>query len=149
MPSGIHQEIINLPIDVVWSFVKDMDNWAPLVPGYIQHEKLSESLSTWEFKSDIGILKKKVSLLVEIKEWKAPTRVSFDLTGVSDKYAGGGYFEAEAMGKNTTKITGFLDVTASGAMGKMVNSLLKTTIPKSAEEMGTSMAARLKETYKN
>jgi len=148
MPSGMHQEMINLPIEVVWGFVKDMDNWAPLVPGYIQHEKLSESLSTWEFKSDIGILKKKVSLLVEIKEWKVPTRVSFDLTGVSDKYAGGGYFEAEALGKNSTKMTGFLDVTASGAMGGMVNSLLKTAIPKAAEEMGAAIASRLKELHK-
>lgn len=145
MPSGMHQEIINVPIDVIWGFVKDMDNWAPLVPGYIQHEKLSESQSTWEFKSDMGIMKKKVSLLVEIKEWKEPTRVSFDLTGLSDKYAGGGYFEVEALGNNKTKMTGFLDVNASGAMGKMVNSILKNTIPKAAEEMGAAIGLRLTE----
>ena len=149
MPSGMHQEIINLPIDVIWGFVKDMDNWAPLVPGYIQHEKLSESLSTWEFKSDIGIMKKKVSLLVEIKEWNEPTRVSFDLTGVSDKYSGGGYFEAEAIGKHKTKMTGFLDVHASGAMGGMVNSILKTAIPKAAEEMGAAIGLSLTQLNNN
>ena len=41
MPSGMHQVELAFPNDVVWNFVKDMNNWAPLVPNYIHHEKLN------------------------------------------------------------------------------------------------------------
>jgi carbon monoxide dehydrogenase subunit G len=143
MPSGMHQVELQLPIGVIWDFVKDMDNWAPLVPGYINHEKLNSRQSTWEFKGDIGILKKKVSLLIDIKEWSPPNKVSFDLK--AEKYTGEGYFEARAINHNKTKLIGFLDVTAVGAMETMKNSLLKTAIPKSAEEMAIAISSKLEE----
>lgn len=145
MPSGKHQVVLDLPIEVVWGFVKDMENWAPLVPGYIHHEKLDDHRSTWEFKSDIGIMKKKVKLLVEITEWNEPTRVSFTLKGIKEKYSGRGYFEAEAQSANKTKMTGFLDVSASGATAPMVNSVLKNSIPKQAEEMALAISTKLEE----
>lgn len=145
MPSGIHQVVLELPIGVIWNFVKDMDNWAPLVPGYVYHEKLNNRQSTWEFKGDIGILKKKVSLLIDIKEWIEPNKVSFDLQG--EKYSGEGYFEVRAINLNNTRLTGFLEVNAFGAMESMKNSLLKTAIPKSAEEMALAISTKLMEIH--
>jgi carbon monoxide dehydrogenase subunit G len=145
MPSGMHQVEVHLPIEEVWNFVKDMDNWAPLVPGYIDHKKLSERQSTWEFKSDVGIMKKKVSLFIDIKEWMEPTRVTFDLTGINEKFTGSGYFKAESVGLNKTKMTGYLDIVAGGAMGSIVNNILKTTIPKTAEEMALAISSKLEE----
>jgi carbon monoxide dehydrogenase subunit G len=145
MPSGMHQVELELPITVIWNFVKDMDNWAPLVPGYVNHEKLNNRQSTWEFKGDIGILKKKVSLMIDIKEWIPPHKVSFDLK--AEKYTGEGYFEAEAINKNKTKLIGYLDVTAIGAMEGMKNSLLKNAIPKSAEEMALAISSKLVEQH--
>ena len=141
MPSGMHQVELELPITVIWNFVKDMDNWAPLVPGYVNHEKLNNHQSTWEFKGDIGILKKTVSLMIDIKEWIPPHRVSFDLK--AEKYTGEGYFEAKAINTNKTKLIGYLDVTAVGAMEGMKNSLLKNAIPKSAEEMAEAISSKL------
>ena len=38
MPSGTHVTELDIPIDKVWDFVSDMNRWAPLVPGYIEHE---------------------------------------------------------------------------------------------------------------
>jgi carbon monoxide dehydrogenase subunit G len=143
MPSGMHQIELKLPIDVIWNFVKDMDNWAPLVPGYVYHEKLNNRQSTWEFKGDVGILKKKVSLLIDIKEWIEPNKVSFDLQG--EKYAGEGYFEVKAININNTRLTGFLEITAIGAMESMKNSLLKTALPKSAEEIALAISSKLME----
>jgi carbon monoxide dehydrogenase subunit G len=145
MPSGMHQVELELPITVIWNFVKDMDNWAPLVPGYVNHEKLNNRQSTWEFKGDIGILKKKVSLMIDIKEWIPPHRVSFDLK--AEKYTGEGYFEAESINRNKTKLIGYLDVTAIGAMEGMKNSLLKNAIPKSAEEMALAISSKLVEQH--
>ncbi|WP_442599751.1 CoxG family protein [Neobacillus sp. D3-1R] len=145
MPSGIHHIEINLPIEDIWNFVKDMDNWAPLVPGYIQHEKLNEKQSTWEFKSDIGIMKKKVSLMITINEWIEPTKVIFQLTGINEKFRGNGYFTAEPLSSEKTKMTGFLDIHAEGAMGGMVNNILKTVVPKTAEELAEAISLKLEE----
>jgi carbon monoxide dehydrogenase subunit G len=145
MPSGRHQVDVQLSIKEVWNFVRDMDNWAPLVPGYIGHKKISESQSTWEFKSNVGIMKKKVSLMIEIQEWKEPSKVTFHLTGINEKFTGWGYFEAEAVSHNLTSMTGYLDIMAEGAMASIVNNRLKTTIPKTAEEMSMAIFEKLDE----
>ena len=144
MPSGLHQVVLDLPIEVVWNFVKDMDHWAPLVPGYIQHEKISERQSTWEFYGDLGFMKKKVRLMVTIKEWVEPTKVTFDLKGLNENFAGNGYFEAEEIGDSRTRVTGFLNIEAEGIMAKMVNSVLKTSIPSMAQELTDAIAAKMK-----
>ncbi|NRD78635.1 SRPBCC family protein [Bacillus sp. BRMEA1] len=143
MPSGMHQVVLEFPIGVIWDFVKEMDNWAPLVPGYIQHEKINHHQSTWEFAGDMGIFKKKVNLLIDIKEWQPPTKVSFELNG--EKYSGEGYFEALVINRNKTRLTGFLEVNANGKMEAMKNSFLKKAIPKSAEEMALAITAKIEE----
>jgi carbon monoxide dehydrogenase subunit G len=145
MPSGIHQVEVQLPIENVWDFVKDMDNWAPLVPGYLNHQKFNEKRSTWEFKSDIGIMKKKVSLMIDIIEWNEPNLVTFNLKGINEKFTGHGYFKAEEVGAHVTCMTGYLEIVAEGAMGSIVNNILKTSIPKTAEDMAQAISGRLEE----
>ncbi|WP_066317625.1 CoxG family protein [Bacillus sp. FJAT-29814] len=149
MPSGIHQVELDVPIDVIWGFVKDMDNWAPLVPNYIQHEKLSESQSSWEFKTDIGILKKKISLFIDIVEWSEPTKVCFTLTGKSERYSGEGFFEAKPLNTNKTRLTGFLNVNVHGKMAAPLNSKLETQLPESVKEMANAISLKLEELVGN
>ena len=82
--------------------------------------------------------------MVTIKEWIEPTKVSFTLKGLNEEFSGNGYFQAEALDKNKTKITGYLEILAEGAMGKVVNKILKTSIPKTAQEMTVAIAAKFK-----
>lgn len=145
MPSGMHQVEVNIPINQVWNFVSNMENWAPLIPGYIQHRKYTNRQSSWEFYSKIGFIKKKISLMIMIKEWMAPTKVTFTLKGINEKLSGGGYFLAEAIDQNKTRITGFLEMTGGGAMGPMANALLKSQLPKVTEQMVTSIAEKLEQ----
>jgi carbon monoxide dehydrogenase subunit G len=145
MPSGTHQVEVSVPVTKVWNFVSKIDNWAPLIPGYIQHRKYTNRQSSWDFYSKIGFIKKKISLMVTIKEWMVPTKVTFTLKGVNEKLSGEGYFLAEAIDQNKTRITGFLDMTGSGAMGPMVNALLKSQLPKVTEQMVTAIAVKLEE----
>ena len=65
--------------------------------------------------------------------------------GLSDNFKGGGYFQAEAIDENNTAMTGNLDITAGGAMGPMVNSILKNFVPKTAEELTVAVANKIKE----
>lgn len=145
MPAGTHS--INLPLNIntIWEFVQDMNNWAPLVPGYIDHEIISDNESTWSFKGDLGFMKKTVKLKVDIKEWNEPSEVIFDLTGMSDNFKGGGYFKATPVSENETTMTGNLDITAGGMMGAMINQILVKFVPQTAEELTEAIVAKLKE----
>ncbi len=81
-----------LSVDTIWDFVKEMDNWAPLLTGYQAHEKQSDTDSLWTVKGDVGVLARIVKLKVHITEWNGPERVSFDLEGVNEPLNGQGVF---------------------------------------------------------
>lgn len=143
MPVGMHEITISVPISEVWDFVKDMDNWAPLLPGYISHEKITEHQSNWTFRETVGILKKKISLQVTIREWIEPSRVSFELKGINENLNGNGYFTAEALEQNRTKMTGYLEMNAEGTLAPVLNAVMKTSLPKSGEELTRAIAKKL------
>lgn len=84
-----------LPLETIWDFVKEMDNWAPFVTGYQSHEKQSETDSLWTLKGDVGALARVVKFQVHITEWNGPSRVSFDLKGLNEPLEGGGSFHME------------------------------------------------------
>ena len=147
MPAGTYETELDVSIADIWDFVSDMDKWAPLVPGYIEHEIISDERSTWTFKGDIGIMQKTVKLQIDITEWREPTLVTFDLTGLNENFAGNGYFEAEAIDDNRTKMTGNLDITAKGMMGPMINAILKNFVPKTAEDLTIAIADKIKEIH--
>ena len=149
MPSEIQHVELDIPIEVIWDFIRDDNNWAPLVPGYIQHEKVNDRQISWEFKSDLGIMKKKVTLLIDIKEWNEPSKVSFELRRKNEKYLGEGYFEAKALNKNKTRLTGFLDINATGPMGALANTLFSKAVNLSDEEVAAAIFYKLEEFSNN
>lgn len=143
MPSGKHQVEVNQSIESVWKFVSDINNWAPLVPGYMEHEIISEKQLTWKFVSDIGIMKRTLHMKVDIIEWEEPTKVTFLLQGINEKFDGNGYFEAHKLNQNKTTITGFLDITAQGMLGPAINPVLHRIIPETAKDLTDAIAIHL------
>jgi carbon monoxide dehydrogenase subunit G len=87
-----------VPIDAVWDFVQEMDNWGRFVTGYQKHEKHDDKRSTWTLKGDVGVLSRTLTFRVEIVEWSGPNRVSFTLTGVNEPMQGEGSFTMQALG---------------------------------------------------
>lgn len=145
MSSHQHEITVYAPLETVWEFVRSIDNWAPLVPGYIEHEMLNETESTWKFKSEMGIVKKKIHLKVEITQWIESEKVIFQLTGINEKITGHGYFKAIKLTNHQTKMIGFLDLTAEGALAKVVKPLLKASIPEFTEELTTAVSQKIAE----
>ncbi|EKN68775.1 hypothetical protein BABA_12001 [Neobacillus bataviensis LMG 21833] len=145
MPSELQQVELDIPIEVIWDFIRDENNWAPLVPGYIQHEKINDRQISWEFKSDLVVMKKKVTLVIDIKEWNEPSKVSFELKRKNEKYIGEGYFEAKAINRNKTRITGFLEINATGPMGTLANTLFKKAIQITDEEVAVAISSKLED----
>jgi carbon monoxide dehydrogenase subunit G len=81
-----------LPLETVWEFVQEMDNWATFVRGYQSHEKQGEKDSIWLLKGDVGVLARTVKFKVHIDEWAPPARVVFSLEGVNEPMKGSGTF---------------------------------------------------------
>ncbi len=85
-----------LPIETIWDFVSEMDNWASFVAGYQQHEKQSASESIWTLKGDVGVLTRTLTFRVQIGEWSPPDRILFSLEGLNEDMKGEGSFTLEA-----------------------------------------------------
>jgi carbon monoxide dehydrogenase subunit G len=144
MPRALHNGEIALNDEVVWEFLKDYNNWAPLVSGYIGHDVQSDSQFTWIFSADLGFTKKTIKLQVDISELVSPSDVKFQLKGLSDNFSGNGYFKAAAKAE-TTEITGCLDLSAGGMMGMMINSVLESFMPKMTQELVDAISTKLSE----
>jgi len=84
-----------LPVDRIWSFVEDMDNWARFVTGYQSHQKVSDTESLWTLKGDVGVLARKLVFQVDITEWSPGKRAAFRLTGRNESLNGEGVFTLE------------------------------------------------------
>jgi carbon monoxide dehydrogenase subunit G len=84
MPEVEYTTRMRLPVSDVWTFVSDMNNWAPFLTGYQKHEVLDETDSIWTLKGDVGILSRIVELRAHVTEWVAPERVTFTLTGLNE-----------------------------------------------------------------
>ncbi|MDQ0228958.1 CoxG family protein [Metabacillus malikii] len=144
MASECYKVQVDLPIETIWSFIENMNNWAPLVPGYINHQMLNEKESTWVFKTDLGMIKKKVELKVEITSWNEPEKVTFKLTGLNEKMSGNGYFEAIAVDERHTAMTGYLEIVPEGAMAKLIESRLKKNLEEMTKEMTDQIISHIK-----
>jgi len=90
MPEVEYTTTMALSRTLVWDFVKDMNNWAPMLTGYQTHEILDETDSVWTLKGDVGILSRTVKLRAHVTEWIDRERVEFTLTGLNEKVDGGG-----------------------------------------------------------
>lgn len=145
IPSGIHETDVTIPIQSVWTFVSHIDQWAPLVPGYIGHKMINEHQSTWSFIGDVGVVQKTIHLQVNIKEWDEPTKITFDLIGLNENICGYGYFKAAKIYNTQTKITGYIHVTAKGIMGPVVNPILKSFIPRMTKQLTQAVANKVNE----
>lgn len=143
MPSDLYKVEVDQPIKAIWEFVSVMDHWAPLVPGYIEHEIINDSESTWKFKTDLGVIKKKIHLKVDITDWIEPKKVMFNLTGINEKIIGSGYFEAEEISAKKTMMLGYLDITPEGKMAKIINSKLKKSLSEITQELTEAIVEKI------
>jgi carbon monoxide dehydrogenase subunit G len=87
-----------LPIETIWDFVREMDNWGPWVAGYQSHRKESDTDSVWVLKGDLGSLARRLEFRVHVSEWAGPERVAFALTGLNERMDGRGEFRMEVVG---------------------------------------------------
>lgn len=144
MATGTHVVEVPVAVEKVWDYVSDMEKWAKLVPGYRSHNMITDNQSTWKFEGSVGVIKKSAEVQIDILEWQAPNKVTFELKGLTDNFAGNGYFLAEKIDDTNTRMTGFLDVKAGGLASAVLNPILKPVVPKATQMLTDRVANAIK-----
>lgn len=147
MATGSHQVRLEMPIERIWEFISDINNWAPLVPGYMEHEIINQKQSIWKLHGD-GVIKKTVNLKIDIIEWNKPTDIAFRLSRLNEENIGSGYFKAATLTDFTVEMSGYLNISVKGIIGQMINPVLKTIIPAVGKEFTEKIAAKIVERNK-
>jgi carbon monoxide dehydrogenase subunit G len=139
MPVVNHAVIVEAPLAGTWDFVRDMQNWAELLPGFEGMTVLSDADSEWKVRGDVGILTKLVTLNVHVNEWVDLSHVSFSVVCKEEPLRAEGSLTAKALDARRTTLDFDLDATAGGMLGPVVNALLKTVMPRMAGDFAGSI----------
>ena len=144
MPEVRHKQTIDASIKVVWDFVKDMNNWAPYMMGYMQHEVINEKESIWKLKSTIIGVTYSFQMRVLITEWKEFQSVGFDLKGLTHPVEGKGLVKlVQAEKPAQTDVTFDLSLHGKGLATPIVNIVVAPLLKPMAEQLLTKINAQL------
>lgn len=135
-----HSVLVCVDIDTVWRYVKDMQRWAALMPGYRECTVVDENDSRWTLKVGVGGLVRTVKVLVHVDEWREPERVRFYYTLEGDPVQGSGSYTASQKGTEETEVALRVTVAGSGPMAPMWEAMSRPLLPKLAK----SFAEKLK-----
>lgn len=131
-------------IEPVWSFVRDMGNWANQMPGYVSHENVNDNDSTWTLQVNMGPFTRPVVMDVHVMRWTPPTEVEFTLKGRFDPFHGGGLFRAKKVEDGTQILLDF-NAEATGSMGKILTAMAIPVLKQVAEQFSENLARALDE----
>jgi len=93
MPEFTATRSVDRSLADIWEFVREMDNWAPMITGYVAHVKESDKDSLWTLTGDLGPFSKSVKMRVHITDWKDAERIAFELEGIDEVVSGHGSFD--------------------------------------------------------
>ena len=124
MPSAEHEVHLQASIDDVWAVAGDIDCWAPLMTGYIDHEKLSEMESLWTIKG-VGPMSKTVTFQVKIIESVRPSTLRISLRATNANIEGEGCLSAQPTGPDSSLMKVSLNLRPAGAMAPILDALMK------------------------
>jgi carbon monoxide dehydrogenase subunit G len=137
--------LINVGIDALWHYVKDMQRWAALMPGYRECAVIDAHDSRWTLKVGVGGLVRTVKVLVHVDEWHEPMRVSFSYSLEGDPVQGSGSYIALQKGAAETEVVLRVSVAGSGPMAPMWEAMSRPLLP----QLAKSFAERLKAEIEN
>jgi carbon monoxide dehydrogenase subunit G len=139
MPAITESVTVDAPLGQTWDFVKVMQNWAELLPGFEGMTVLSETDSEWKVRGDVGILTKLVTMQVHITDWADLAHVKFSVVCKEEPLTATGALIASTLDADRTTLDFELDAHAGGMLGPVVNALLKNVMPRMAADFAGSI----------
>ena len=152
MPDISYDELIEVPIEEVWEFAKDIKNWAPFLKYYESLEELNDRESIWTVKGEVGPFTRTTKMRVIITEWMEKQRVAFELEGINEPIKGSGNVslnshggESRIPGSTTVSIT--LSVKMEGTAGVLMNRLISPMLKPTAKDLLTKFTTAVTERH--
>lgn len=145
MPSLSYTTTMTTPRARVWLFVRDVNNWAPLVKGYQSHELITERESVWAVKGELGPVSRTTKFRITVTEWVEGEKVAFTVKGLNEPITGEGSITVRDDGSGT-QISGNGTVQFGGALAPMVNRLIAPFVQSTADELVTKIVAAVQGT---
>lgn len=142
MAIASHSVVISAPVENVWKYVSQIENWATMVPAYKEYEQIDEQKSIWTFEGNFKGFKKTVKMELNITEFDEPSNIRFELKGLTDNFTGSGKFTAEETAGETT-MTGTIEVDAGGLTGAVLTPVIKMVLPKVTTRLTEKMARQI------
>ena len=143
LANSTHTELVQTSGEVLWTFLRDKEQWAKLIPGYLSHEVQAADEMIWEFKGDFGIVEKAVKVQLNVKEIVENKKIAFDLAGISDNINGEGYFEMEEVGEGQYNVIGNFNLKAGGFLAAMINPVPEKYVPQTIEQHVKAIAQQI------
>lgn len=135
--------MINVGIGAVWHYVKDMQRWAALMPGYRECTIIDARESSWILKVGVGGLVRTVKVLVHVDEWHEPARVNFSYVLEGDPVEGSGSYTALPRGDEETEVALRVSVAGSGPIAPMWEAMSRPLLPKLAKSFAEKLKAEI------
>jgi carbon monoxide dehydrogenase subunit G len=92
MPDVGYTTVVAAPVERVWDYVEDLNNWSHLMVGFQELKIVDDRQSIWTLRGDVGILSREVKIQVDITDWLPHDRVTFVVTGLTERLDGAGSF---------------------------------------------------------
>lgn len=137
--------VVDVGIDGVWNYVRDIRRWANMMPGLQECDIIDDNDSQWTLKVGVGGLVRTVRVLVHVDQWDGPERVSFSYKLKGDPVEGGGNYLAVAKGAGQTEVTLTVRVAGSGPMAPMWEAMGKPLLPQFAKAFAGQLKAKIEE----
>lgn len=132
---------VDIPLDVMWDFIKDFSNWAPMVKGYQTHEMVDDKKSVWTIRGEFGPFSRLTKFDNVITEWVEKDRVAFELKGLNEPVTGYGVVQLKAGDDGSSTIFSEVGFNAGGALGPLINRLVRPWVRTVAEELVEKLVA--------
>lgn len=123
----------------VWSFVRDMGNWASQMPGYQSHEIVNDDQSVWTVQLNVGPFTRPCIMEVFVTQWAEPAEVIFTVKGRFDPFRGEGRFLSEAREGGCAIALNF-GVEGTGSMAKVISAMAAPVLTKVADQFVQNLA---------
>lgn len=134
---------INVAIDRVWDYVRNIEQWANLMPGLQDCTVIDANASRWTLKVGVGGLVRTVKVLVHVDRWDGPERVHFSYRLEGDPVEGGGTYAASRKNAHETDVALKVRVQGSGPMAPMWEAMGKPILPQLAKAFAGQLKAEI------
>jgi carbon monoxide dehydrogenase subunit G len=134
---------IQVPIEAVWTYVRDIQRWANLMPGLRECEVIDDNDSRWTLKVGAGGMIRTVRVAVHVEAWDGPERVRFSYRLEGDPVEGGGTYVAARKGPGETEVTLTVQVRGGGPMAPMWEAMGRPLLPQFAKAFAAQLKAAI------